>query len=294
MSSMTLSLPSPVTRPKFVGPKDFVTRIFPHAGDPASTYNCTPILRNGSGTSRPSFEGRECGNRVLLTEVLGTRQHMSTDNLLEYRVEGCPSQLVELARSGIKETRPELAGKFTAFNDVVIEGSSRATKKTPKGLPPDPHSNMRVWIPISIVRQVHPGLVDQGFKEFRFQKSVRIVKAVMLNCNRKVVSKMSGFLFTMPNPDDHVELELEDTEDASEAPRSWLGLFNQAVGFSSGESSPTQNGDIRRQKQDIAEAALDHHYSEEFKLLGPCCTRTKEAELSSTFLTGERAGLGRR
>ncbi|OAX32128.1 hypothetical protein K503DRAFT_635561 [Rhizopogon vinicolor AM-OR11-026] len=54
-----------------------------------------------------------------------------------------------------------------------------------------------------------------------------------------------GFLFTLPNPDDHIELELEDNE----APRSWLDLFNQAVGFSSGESSPTQNDDIRREKQ---------------------------------------------
>jgi len=58
-----------------------------------------------------------------------------------------------------------------------------------------------------------------------------------------------GFLFTMPNPDNHMELELEDNEDASEAPRSWLGLFNQAVGFSSGGSFPTQNDNIRREKQ---------------------------------------------
>ncbi|OAX36095.1 hypothetical protein K503DRAFT_772862, partial [Rhizopogon vinicolor AM-OR11-026] len=77
---------------------------------------------------------------TLLTEVLGTRQHVSIDNLLEYHVEVCASQLVELAQSG----------KFTAFNDVVIEGSSRATKKTFKGLLPDPHSNIRIWIPVSI------------------------------------------------------------------------------------------------------------------------------------------------
>jgi hypothetical protein len=100
--------------------------------------------RRAAFVTQPSFEGRERGYRVLLTEVLGTRQHVSTDNLLEYRVEVCPSQLVELTRLGIKGTRPEPACKFTAFNDVLIEGSSRATKKTPKGLPPDPHSNMRV------------------------------------------------------------------------------------------------------------------------------------------------------
>ncbi|OAX33353.1 hypothetical protein K503DRAFT_775696 [Rhizopogon vinicolor AM-OR11-026] len=49
--------------------------------------------------TQPSFEGRDCGNLVLLTNTLGACQHVSTDNLLEYRTEVCPSKLVELAHS---------------------------------------------------------------------------------------------------------------------------------------------------------------------------------------------------
>ncbi|OAX35942.1 hypothetical protein K503DRAFT_772980 [Rhizopogon vinicolor AM-OR11-026] len=39
-----------------------------------------------------------------------------------------------------------------------------------------------------------------------------------------------GFLFTTPNPDDLMELELEDEENTSEAPRSRLGLMGFPVG----------------------------------------------------------------
>ncbi|OJA10191.1 hypothetical protein AZE42_01832 [Rhizopogon vesiculosus] len=354
--------------------------------------------------------------------------------------EGRDLQPVELAQPGIKGMRHEPTGNSTAFDDDLIAGSSQATKEIPKRLPPDPHSNMRVWIPVSIVRQVYPGLVgdceaeqeksvqkapgsnghedERGVKhglaqvsrireatldlllsqfgqiqgipipEFcpdhegshaELQSQSRIEDGTLSHSSGSanaprldVHPSQGGFLFTMPNPDDHMELKLEDEEDASETPRSRLGLFNQAVGFSSGESSLTQNDNVRLEKQvgkrpvdrsaaasilapeldererpnvrnvaqkrgietfsirshslksspptlrkvshsrvqlrfdrhvlevfsdseeeEIAEAALYHHYSEAFKLLSPCCTRTKEAELSSTFSPGDRAGLGR-
>jgi Holliday junction resolvase YEN1 len=81
---------------------------------------------------------------------------MSMDNLLEYRVEVCSSQLAKLALSGIKEKRPNSAGNSATFDDELIEDSLQVKRKTPKGFPPD--FNMPV-IPVSIVRQVHPGLV---------------------------------------------------------------------------------------------------------------------------------------
>ncbi|KAG2036965.1 PIN domain-like protein, partial [Suillus americanus] len=128
--------------------------------------------RRAAFAPQSSFEGHNSCNRPLITKILGTRQHVSTDGLLEYRVEVCPSQFVEIAQSGIKGKRSEPTGHVTAL-DVNLIGSSsqaQATQRTTKKLPSDPHSNMRVWIPVSMVRQVEPCLaVDY---EARQEKSI--------------------------------------------------------------------------------------------------------------------------
>lgn len=82
----------------------------------------------------------------LLQEIVGTRTHVSTDYLPQYRVVVDPRQLVDLAQAGIRGTHPE-----------PPEGSQRARKNPP----PAPYSEMRLWVPASIVRQVHPGLVAE-------------------------------------------------------------------------------------------------------------------------------------
>jgi hypothetical protein len=83
--------------------------------------------------TQPSFEGRDCDNQALVTMIFGIRQHVSTDNLPEYRVEVCPSKLVsELAQTGIKGNRSEPGGNPAAFDDDLIEGSSQTKKKTPQ------------------------------------------------------------------------------------------------------------------------------------------------------------------
>jgi len=81
--------------------------------------------------TQPSFEGRDFDNQAL---TLGIRQHVSTDNLPEYRVEVCPSKLMELAQTGIKGNRSEPGGNPVAFDDSdgFVEGSSQAKKKTPQ------------------------------------------------------------------------------------------------------------------------------------------------------------------
>ncbi|KAG0704668.1 XPG I-region-domain-containing protein [Suillus ampliporus] len=276
--------------------------------------------RRAAFVTRPSFEGHNSGNRPLITKIFGTRQHVSTDGLLEYRVEVCPSQLVELAQSGIKGKRPEPASDSAAFDDKLIQGSSQATKRTPAKLPPDPHSNMRVWIPVSIVRQVYPGLavdyeaeqekstrkapasgvvrrqgknkprIDPGTEDQRSEteRPTSPVRAVRTHCQmnlddgamkqgphihalgpdregscagdnlrsqnrlednilslpsasmrtlRSDAHPPSRFLFSMPNPDDPLESELEDEEDSNGAPPSWFDqLFNQVMGFDKGRS----------------------------------------------------------
>lgn len=118
--------------------------------------------RRAAFGSQPSFEGRNSRDRPLITKILGTRQHVSTDGLPECRIELCPSQFVEIAQSGIKCKRPEPTGHAAAL-DVNPDGSSsQTTKRATKKL--YPHSNMRVWIPISMVRQVYPCLVTSGFR----------------------------------------------------------------------------------------------------------------------------------
>ncbi|KAG1771149.1 hypothetical protein EV702DRAFT_656544 [Suillus placidus] len=59
-------------------------------GTPA--YLVTSIDHRGTAFApQPSFEGHNSRNRPLITKILGTRQRVSTDGLLEYRVEMCPS-----------------------------------------------------------------------------------------------------------------------------------------------------------------------------------------------------------
>ncbi|KAG5646282.1 hypothetical protein DXG03_003878 [Asterophora parasitica] len=80
----------------------------------------------------------------LITKVMGTRHDASTGGLLEYRVEISPVQLVELTRKGLSGKRSE----------------PNPPPKEPKTPPPPPDSMLRLWIPASMLRQVHPGLVE--------------------------------------------------------------------------------------------------------------------------------------
>jgi len=82
----------------------------------------------------------------LITKVVGSRQHTSTDGILEYRVEISPVQLVEITKSGILGKRAE---------PPHTEGSN-----VPKELT-DPNTSLRLWIPASMLLRVHPTLVEQ-------------------------------------------------------------------------------------------------------------------------------------
>ncbi|KAH7915223.1 hypothetical protein BJ138DRAFT_1055368 [Hygrophoropsis aurantiaca] len=114
------------------------------------------FLNGGSTVSKNDARN----DRQLISKIVGERRHVSTDSMLEYRVEVCPSQLVDLARSGIKGKRPERPGPYPAddFEDLG-EASSQGSKIAAKKPPPDPEASMRMWIPASMMRQVHPSLV---------------------------------------------------------------------------------------------------------------------------------------
>ncbi|KAJ6495565.1 PIN domain-like protein [Mycena vitilis] len=82
----------------------------------------------------------------LLERVVGVRNHVSTDGLLEFRVEVCPQQLVALAESGIKGTRK-----------APPDDGAPAQRKEPM---PEAEGTMQMWIPAVMLQQVHPKLIE--------------------------------------------------------------------------------------------------------------------------------------
>ncbi|KAF8642957.1 hypothetical protein AX16_009297 [Volvariella volvacea WC 439] len=125
----------------------------------------------GSGTTPPSTPPRR-GSRPLpgdldtdpdnqeerlIVKIHSEREHVSTDGLLEYRLEIAPTQLVRQAESGIKGTRsPEGPDEWASEEEDDEDGGKEGKK-----VPPDPHSHLRVWMPACMVRLVERRLVDE-------------------------------------------------------------------------------------------------------------------------------------
>jgi len=94
-------------------------------------------------------------NEPLIIKIHSERRHVSTDGILEYRLEVAPAQLVRIAESGIKGTRfPE------GPDEWADEDAEEDTRKGTKKPPPDPQSHMRVWMPAAMIRIVEPTLVE--------------------------------------------------------------------------------------------------------------------------------------
>ncbi|KAL6308181.1 hypothetical protein BKA93DRAFT_700456, partial [Sparassis latifolia] len=136
----------------------------------------------------PALVARDEGElHPLLKKIVGSRKHVSTDNILEYRVEVDPHQLLELVESGIKGKHPEPTlcvenATNSAFEDDDMQefllGSSQQGEKSSKKPPPDPYSVLRIWLPASIMRQVHPGLVEnfEAAEEAKLMKKSTVGK----------------------------------------------------------------------------------------------------------------------
>ncbi|KAG6854265.1 hypothetical protein C0991_008958 [Blastosporella zonata] len=92
----------------------------------------------------------------LIVKIHSERKHVSTDEILEYRLEIAPAQFVRIAESGIKGTRsPEGPDEWADDDDE--DGDGKGGKKPP----PDPESHIRVWMPACMVRLVEPRLVEE-------------------------------------------------------------------------------------------------------------------------------------
>ena len=103
----------------------------------------------------------------LILKIHSTRNHDSTDGLLEYRLEVSPERLVALASAGIKDIRPPLIADISSSDDTANESDKHAKKP-----PQDPSSNFRAWVPACIVRVAIPSLVD-SFEERAKRKATK-------------------------------------------------------------------------------------------------------------------------
>ncbi|KAG1736213.1 hypothetical protein EDB19DRAFT_1722291 [Suillus lakei] len=109
----------------------------------------------------------------LIVKIHSSRQHASTDGILEYRLEIAPAQLVQLAGGGVQGIRPQIevdaAFDDTEGDDEDEDGGKQKGKSKGKKPPPDPESHLRVWMPACMVQAVEPELVE-AFEDVQRRK----------------------------------------------------------------------------------------------------------------------------
>ena len=105
----------------------------------------------------------------FFVKIHSSRTHAYTDNILEYRVEVAPTQLVRLASAGIQGLRKPVDTMYDVLPSESEDESGRSDtgrrrknlKKRGSNPPPEPDSHLRVWMPACMVRPALPELVEQ-------------------------------------------------------------------------------------------------------------------------------------
>jgi Holliday junction resolvase YEN1 len=122
------------------------------------------------GLGAHSTEDEDGGLRELIVKIHASRMHAYTDNILEYRLEVAPVQLVRLASAGIQGLRKPADTTYDvqpsesedeSGGDSDVGDAGKRKKKRGAGPPPEPESHLRVWMPACMVRPVLPDLVEQ-------------------------------------------------------------------------------------------------------------------------------------
>ncbi|KAH9893947.1 hypothetical protein C8Q73DRAFT_693886 [Cubamyces lactineus] len=124
----------------------------------------------------------EDGER-LIVKIHSSRRHASTDNILEYRLEIAPAQLVRLCEAGVKGLRTALPPDLSDSDDDGGSdddegGGGKKGKKKTKTPPPDPDSHLRIWLPACMVEIVEPELVEEFEGIERKKAEKKAAKAV--------------------------------------------------------------------------------------------------------------------
>ncbi|KAL0580712.1 hypothetical protein V5O48_001270 [Marasmius crinis-equi] len=107
----------------------------------------------------------------LANTIHSSRQHASTSETLEYRLEIEPAILVRLTASGVKGTRRPDVNEWAYLDEAPDNdpGNAPGGSQNKKG-PPDPHDKLRVWVPADIMRKAVPTLVE-NFEEVERKKA---------------------------------------------------------------------------------------------------------------------------
>lgn len=114
----------------------------------------------------------------LIVRVVGARQHISTDNVLQYRIEISPGQLVSIVSAGIKGKRaePSTTSSSSMEDELNNVSDGERPRNGAKKPPPHPESLMRIWVPGSMLHQVHPRLVEDYTREVETRKTKKTTR----------------------------------------------------------------------------------------------------------------------
>ncbi len=166
-------------------PESLVKKYLEPAKQTVDRY-AAAFVNQGTLKQQAPSASSQANAHPLIMQIVGSRKHVSTDCMLEYRVVIDPTQLVGLTQRGIKGKHPEtvvVASSSSSSSspqsqlqsnhwnlpdeDGIYGGAARGTTggraqetttSATKKAPPDPCSVMRVWIAASMIQQVHPQL----------------------------------------------------------------------------------------------------------------------------------------
>ncbi|KAK7470333.1 hypothetical protein VKT23_001762 [Stygiomarasmius scandens] len=117
--------------------------------------------------SSPSYELATYADASLpfVKKIHSTRQHASTSQTLEYRLEINPSFLVRLISSGVKGIRrpddvDEWASDDEGDSDDTNSDNEKGKTKKGKKAYKDPLEPLRIWVPAVLVRNALPKLTE--------------------------------------------------------------------------------------------------------------------------------------
>lgn len=91
---------------------------------------------------------------ALFIDISRTREHPSTDGMLEYRVTVNPASLVRMATQGVIGDRAPRETPDWELDEDDEDGETKTKGKAP----PDPLENVKLWLPECMFRIAEPGI----------------------------------------------------------------------------------------------------------------------------------------
>ncbi|KAH9052035.1 hypothetical protein EDB83DRAFT_2676323 [Lactarius deliciosus] len=208
----------------------------------------------GLGARDTGGDGDGGGLQELIVRIHGSRTHAYTDNILEYRLEVAPAQLVQLASAGIQGLRKPADTTYDVLPSESEESggdpddgdTGRRKKKRGAGPPPEPDSHLRVWMPACMVCPALPDLVERYEAEVEAKRAKKSSKGKQRRVPATKTSKKKAAKPRAPVDSDAEEFDLNvscPSEDEEEG---------------GGGSSPLPR---TRTKAALPAASLDHSQS---------------------------------